>query len=132
MSEQGIASGGPYDNAATFPKSVAISIAGLLLVQVAIVLLDRTPAGDRVAFAALRRPVAMLLVFAAYLAALTPLGYHLTTAPMILAVMGICGVRSVGTLLGAALAVAFVAAFVFEKFLSVVLPGGMFALHMPW
>ncbi|MCY4191329.1 MAG: tripartite tricarboxylate transporter TctB family protein [Rhodospirillaceae bacterium] len=132
MSEQGIASGGPYDNAATFPKSVAKSISGLLFIQIAIVLLDRTQMGDRVTFAELKRPIAMLLVFAVYLAALTPLGYHLTTAPMILAVMGICGVRSAGKLLGAALAIAFIAAFIFEKFLSVVLPGGMLALHMPW
>ncbi len=132
MTEQGIASGGPYDNAATFPKSVAIAIVGLLAVQIVVGFLDRSPTEDGVILADLKRPIAMLIVFAIYLATLTPLGYHLTTAPMIFAVMWICGARNLGALISTTLGIAFVAAFIFEKFLSVVLPGGMFALHMPW
>ena len=132
MTEQGIASGGPYDNAAAFPKAVAIVIAGLLVIQIIAEFLERVPIAAANRASSWQRPVAMLLVFGVYLGLLTPLGYHLTTAPMVLAVMSICGARRIAMLTIIALTMALIAAFIFEKFLNVVLPGGMFALHMPW
>lgn len=41
MNEQGIASGGPYDNAASYPRSIAIFLGAMLLVQVITLLLKR-------------------------------------------------------------------------------------------
>lgn len=132
MTEQGIASGGPYDNAATFPKSVAIVIAALLIIQIVLQLLQRKSQVASLSFADLRRPIGMLIVFGVYLWLLTPLGYHVTTAPMIFCIMWICGARNPIALILTALAVSLIAAFIFEKFLSVVLPGGIYALHIPW
>ena len=132
MTEQGIASGGPYDNAATFPKSVAIAIAGLLVIQIVMEFLISAAEPETTRMTELKRPALMLVVFALYLGLLTTLGYHLTTAPMVFAVMWICGARRVGALVLTSLAMAFSAAFIFERYLNVVLPGGNFSVHMPW
>lgn len=132
MSEQGIASGGPYDNAAAYPRAVAVSIAALVLLQLVIERFTGAHEPDPVPSDALRRACGLLIVFALYLGVLSRLGYHLTTTPLVLAIMWICGGRNIGKLLPAALLIAFVFAFVFEKFLNVVLPGGMFGLNIPW
>ena len=135
MTEQGIASGGPYDNGAAYPRAVAIAIAGLAVVQFLIDMIRARSGqqqGKAVAFADLRRPALLLVLFALYLSVLTMLGYHLTTAPMIFGIMWICGARQIGRLIPAALAMSFALAFIFEKFLNVVLPGGVFGLNIPW
>ena len=132
MTEQGIASGGPYDNAAAYPRAIAIIIAGLVLVQL---LVDRFTGAHRpeeLPADALRRGAGLLIVFALYLGVLSWLGYHLTTTPMVFAIMWICGGRNIVRLLVAALLMSFAFAFTFEKFLNVVLPGGIFRLNIPW
>lgn len=135
MTEQGIASGGPYNNGAAYPRAVAIAICVLALMQLAIDHIwaksgshDNAPA----TLADLKRPVLLLVVFAIYLNVLTLLGYHLTTTPMIIGIMWICGARQIGRLLLAALAMSFVFAYLFEKILNVVLPGGVLGLNIPW
>ena len=135
MTEQGIASGGPYDNGAAYPRAVAIAICVLAAVQLAIdqFVAKSGPHGDGPTILAdLKRPALLLVVFAIYLNLLTFLGYHLTTTPMIIAIMWICGARHVGRLLLAALAMSFVFAYLFEKILNVVLPGGVLGLNIPW
>ncbi len=141
MTEQGIASGGPYDNAASYPRAVAIAIGLLAFIQV---LIDnfssrrpeqdgiRTEEGIGTELSLLKRPTLLLVVFAIYLGALNTLGYHLSTAPMIFAVMWCCGSRQALKLVLAALVMAFVFAYIFEKFLNVVLPGGIFSINLPW
>ncbi|MEP3279219.1 MAG: tripartite tricarboxylate transporter TctB family protein [Stappiaceae bacterium] len=141
MTEQGIASGGPYDNAASYPRIVAIVIGVLVFIQV---LIDnfssyhtskegfRTEEGTGTELALLKRPTLLLVLFAVYLGALNTLGYHLSTTPMIFAVMWCCGSRQVLRLVLAALVMSFAFAYIFEKFLNVVLPGGIFALNLPW
>ena len=136
MKEQGIASGGPYDNAATYPRTVAILIGVLLCVQIAAEFF-RKPSGtggdvvvpDR---AGLVRAASMLAVFAVYLAVLTTIGYHLATTPMILAILFICGARNYLVMAAASIAIAFGFAFAFEKFLNVVLPLGIWSIFIPW
>lgn len=134
MTEQGIASGGPYDNAASYPRMVAIFIAVLLPMQFLVWLFTRgQAAADKgVAIATLTRPALMLAVFAVYLALLKGLGYHLTTTPMIIALMFVAGMRNPRAMIPAALAIAFSFAFFFEFFLKIVLPGGVFRLNIPW
>ena len=133
MAEQGIASGGPYDNAASYPRNIAILVIGLLGVQLIQLMLARsdgqveTETGTRP-----QQAIKLLVVFAVYLACLDWLGYHLSTAPMAAAVMWLCGARSAGRILAVALGMAFVMAFAFEKILNVVLPGGIFGLNIPW
>lgn len=139
LTEQGIASGGAYDNAASYPRIVAVFVGVLLALQLAIELLkDKpTPQTEAPQTAAiqpsgLRRAGMMLLVFAAYLTVLTTIGYHLATSPMIFAVMWICGMRSPLKLVISSLAIATGFAFVFEVFLNVVLPLGIWNIFVPW
>ncbi|SEK11106.1 Tripartite tricarboxylate transporter TctB family protein [Marinovum algicola] len=132
--EQGIASGGPYDNAAAYPRTIAILIGALLVVQLVTELLrrgDRAPAKD-IARSDLRRAGLMLAVFAVYLGGLTTVGYHLATAPLIFAIMWICGMRNVLKLALAAIGIATGFAFLFEVFLNVVLPLGIWDIFIPW
>lgn len=146
MTEQGIASGSPYDNAASYPRAVAIIILGLLAMQYALshIILpwlrrrqgwsaaEAQPDTRETPLAALVKPAILLVIFALYLGLLGWLGYHLTTAPMIMAVMLLCGVRSVKSVLVAGIGIATALAFLFEYFLKIVLPGGIFALNIPW
>lgn len=131
MTEQGIASGGPYDNAADYPRTVAIFIGLLIGIQLIADNFSQVtePVPDSIS---LKRPIALLVIFALYLVALSPFGYHLTTTPMVFAIMWVCGARQIGRLIIAAIAMSFGFAFIFEKFLNVVLPGGMFGLNIAW
>lgn len=132
--EQGIASGGPYDNAASFPWTIAIFIGVLLGLQLAVELLTSRTAAKTADVEAsdLGRAAAMLVVFAVYLMVLTTVGYHLATAPMIFAIMWICGMRNILKLVLASVAIATGFAFIFEVFLNVVLPLGIWDIFIPW
>lgn len=134
MTEQGIATGGPYDNGAAYPRAVAIVIAVLVLLQLLYSAFSKPDAQENQAtsLAQLKRPAGVLLVFTIYVSALTTVGYHLTTTPMIFALMWVCGARSYLKQAVAALVMAFAFAYIFEKILNVVLPGGIFALNIPW
>lgn len=134
MAEQGIATGGPYDNGAAYPRAVAIAIAALVVLQLLLSIFVKNNAqeSNSNSLKQLKRPAATLLVFALYVSALTTLGYHLTTAPMIFALMWVCGAKSYAKQAFAALILAFAFAYIFEKVLNVVLPGGIFSLNIPW
>ena len=140
LKEQGIASGGPYDNAAAYPRTVAIFIGVLLVLQLAIELLKEKAASQKEALEAaeniqapdLRRSGIMLAIFAVYVMVLTTIGYHLTTAPMICAIMWICGMRNTVKIAISSVAIATGFAFIFEVFLNVVLPLGIWDIFIPW
>lgn len=134
MTEQGIATGGPYDNGAAYPRAVAIVIAALVIFQLLLSTFAKTDAKEFqvTSLAQLVRPASVLLVFTIYVGVLTAVGYHLTTAPMIFALMWVCGARNYLQQAVAALVMAFAFAYIFEKILNVVLPGGIFALNIPW
>jgi hypothetical protein len=131
MTEQGIASGGPYDNAAAYPRAVAIVI-GFLLVLILAMGREPVGEGDAIAFRDLRRPALLLLIFAAYLFALGTLGYHLATTPMLIAVMILSGARSPVEIVAVSVCVALGLAWFFEALLKIVLPGGIFSLNIAW
>nr|WP_306267798.1 tripartite tricarboxylate transporter TctB family protein [Pararhizobium sp. IMCC3301] len=134
MTEQGIASGGPYDNAAAYPRAVALIIALLLAIQAAIIWFRKMPQVSKasVSLSALYRPAALLGIFALYLGLLGVFGYHLTTTPMIVALLVVCGLSlSVRPVL-IALVISFGLAYFFEAHLKVVLPGGIYGLNIPW
>lgn len=134
MTEQGIATGGPYDNGATYPRAVAIVIAALVVLQICLSALAKndTQEFQTTSLVQLVRPAGVLLVFTIYVSLLTTLGYHLTTTPMIFLVMSLCGAKNYLKLLAVALVMAFAFAYIFENILNVVLPGGIFALNIPW
>ncbi|MDB6178216.1 tripartite tricarboxylate transporter TctB family protein [Paracoccus sp. Z330] len=132
MVEQGIASGGAYDNAASYPRAIAIFLGGLIGIQAILLFMKSRSLDAPVRTEGRGRAIALLLVFGGYLMGLNWLGYHLSTAPMALTVMLICGARPGLRLVLVALGMAFGLAFIFEKILSVVLPGGTFGLNIPW
>jgi len=134
MTEQGIASGTPYDNAAAYPRAVAVLIGVLLLLQtiVSLVTRQRHVENSNASVSELYKPAALLILFGVYLGLLGTLGYHLTTTPMIMGTMWLCEVRRIFTLLVSGLCISFVFAFLFEYFLKIVLPGGVFSLNIPW
>ena len=74
----------------------------------------------------------MLFGVAIYLLLLNPLGYHLTTAPMVYFIIVLCGYRNYIVSFFISISIALILAFIFENFLRVVLPGGIFAVHIPW
>ena len=139
LHEQGIASGGPYDNAAAYPRIISVFIGILLVLQLLIELLQvkrvRQTQAAQTAITErsdLFRAGMMLVVFAIYLMSLTTVGYHLATTPMIFAIMWVCGMRNVVTLVLSSVAIATGFAFVFEVFLNVVLPLGIWDIFIPW
>lgn len=132
MTEQGIASGGPYDNAASYPRAIAIIIGVLIALQLVSERITGAHQPEPLAPDAMRRAIGLLVIFAVYLSLLSWLGYHLAATPMVFAIMWISGGRNIGKLLIAALLMSFVFAYVFENFLNVVLPGGVFRLNIPW
>lgn len=135
MAEQGIATGSPYDNAAEYPRIIAILIGLMVIIQTILTTFGsgkQNDASERVQVAELKRPAYLMLIFAVYLGLLGGLGYHLTTAPMIFAVMLLCGVRFSLIAISIALLISFSLAYAFEVYLKVVLPGGIFGLNIPW
>lgn len=159
LTEQGIASGGPYDNAASYPRSLAIIIGLLLAAYVlSLVLPGRSPATDKRGAASsdntpeipadnadadgeLQNPpsdqstsrgAALLLIFMFYLILLPYLGYQLATPLMLGAILILAGARHIVGVVAFAVLASIGVSFVFEVFLNVVLPGGVLSLNMPW
>ncbi|MGJ8531461.1 MAG: tripartite tricarboxylate transporter TctB family protein [Alphaproteobacteria bacterium] len=136
MTEQGIATGGPYDNAAAYPRAIAILIGLLLMLQAAVSWFSGrsadTEADDDLPIEQAYRPLALLGIFALYLGLLGVLGYHLTTTPMIIALLLVCGARPSVRIFVTAALIAFTLAYFFEAHLKVVLPGGIYGLNIPW
>lgn len=139
LEEQGIASGGPYDNAASYPRMIVVFMGVLVFLQLGVEFIknsataqSETSEAENIQPSDLRRAGLMLVVFAIYLMVLTTIGYHLATSPMIFAIMWICGMRNVLKLAIASVAIATGFAFVFEVFLNVVLPLGIWNIFIPW
>ena len=134
LEEQGIASGGPYDDAASYPQTIAVLIGSLSLLQFVVECLkDKVnPQACEVRLSDFRRAGMMLMVFAVYLMVLTIVGYHLATILLIFAVMRICGMRHYLKMAFSSVAVSTSFAFVFEVFLNVVLPLGIWNIFIPW
>jgi len=134
MTEQGIASGSPYNNAAAYPRAVAILIGALLLCMVIIsrITIKSGDAVPSVEVSTLKRPAALFLVFVAYLVGLGTLGYHLTTPLLAMAILLLSGVRNKWEIVSFGFGISLFLAFMFEVFLKIVLPGGIFALNIHW
>lgn len=134
MTEQGIASGSPYNNAAAYPRAVAILI-GVLLLCTAVISRISSKSGENVAsvkVSTLKRPTALFFVFVAYLVGLGTLGYHLTTPLFVMAILLLSGVRNKWEIVSFGFGISLFLAFMFEVFLNIVLPGGIFALNIRW
>ncbi|MBN9888686.1 tripartite tricarboxylate transporter TctB family protein [Salipiger abyssi] len=135
MQDQGIASGGPYDNSAAYPRWVAILIAAFIPV---VLLTQRweqrggEAINEPLTLSNLARPLRIFGIFLGFLILLPVLGYYIAAPLMLLGVMYAAGLRGFLALVLPALAVPFLFAFVFEAFLHIVLPGGWLGLHIGW
>jgi putative tricarboxylic transport membrane protein len=136
MTQAGIASGGPFDNAAAYPRGLAILLALLVVIR-SIVKIRNTDKqkvmeGKIFAFTAIIRPVLLLVIFSVFLMGLKYLGYHIMTTPFIIAVLYLCGERRWVFMLLLGIVSSLTVAFAFEVLLNVVLPGGIFHFNIPW
>lgn len=132
MTEQGIASGSPYDNAAAYPRAVAVLI-GIMIAGQAILLLFRPSTHEVKLDTGRAGPAAVLLaIFAAYLLGLGFVGYHIATPLMIFLTMYAGGLRRIVVMVVFSMALSLGVAFCFEVFLKIVLPGGVFGLSIHW
>ena len=140
-------SGGPFDNAAMFPRLIAWALIILGILQIAKTLIlgatgaSATPAGRKPESGsqpvrpedgddALRltlRAVGCLATFVLYLSIVTTVGYIATTIVMLLTMFTILGARPI-VALAVAVGATFVAGFVFGTLLKVVLPVGRLGL----
>ena len=132
MTEQGIASGGPYDNAASYPRGVAILMFVLLAVQLGRNNFIPTEYDVSSENSGLHRAIGLIVIFSVYLICLDWFGYYLSTPTLAAAVMWLCGARKIIQIVVAAMGMALTLALIFEHLLNVVLPGGLFGVHIPW
>ncbi|MCG8479797.1 MAG: tripartite tricarboxylate transporter TctB family protein [Spirochaetales bacterium] len=137
MMEAGIARGGPFENAASYPRTIALILGALVLIQILLRFFPSTRqdtgSGERAEETPnLVRPALLVSSFAVYIGLLGSLGYHIATAPFLAIVMWICGERGRVRILVVSVLVAFSLAFVFEVLLKIVLPGGILRLNIPW
>lgn len=135
LTQQGIADGDPFHNAAFYPRAVAILIIGIVcvrVVQLGLEITRNTAEAVSIRFGELVLPGQILVIFALYLYLLEVLGYHLVTAPFLALVTYICGDRKYVSNSLFSISVALLIAFIFEKYLRLVLPGGMFSFNISW
>ncbi len=136
MTEAGIASGGPFDNAAAYPKALAIILALLVAVRIILKLSSKETQEEMnsspFSLSAIYRPLILLALFLLYLVGLKILGYHLATTPFLFVVLFLNGERKWVYMILFSLISSFTVAFAFEFLLNVVLPGGIFRLNIPW
>lgn len=134
MTEQGIASGSPYNNAAAYPRAVAILIGALLLCMMVVskITSKSIAAVPSENTSNLKRPAILLFAFAAYLVGLGTLGYHLTTPLLVMVILFLSGVRNKWEIALFGFGLSLFMAFMFEVFLKIVLPGGIFTLNIRW
>ncbi len=141
MTESGIASGGPYNNAAAYPRAIAIIISVFLIILLILRFVTHSIRAESRqssevstthTLSNLIRPVSLLAIFAAYLWALGFLGYYIATPLMLAGIICVSGLRKPVQIVLTSIITTFLLAFVFESFLKIVLPGGIFKLNIPW
>lgn len=129
----GVASGGALNDAAFYPEIVAGLLAALAMLH-AVALLRGGPVGASDApraapDASLARAALLAAAFVLYLAALRPVGYHLTTPAFLAAAFAALGLRWWMALLLSPL-MSLGASLIFERGMNVVLPVGRWGIGL--
>ncbi|WP_179869542.1 tripartite tricarboxylate transporter TctB family protein [Rhizobium anhuiense] len=128
LAEQDAASGGPLENAAFYPRVVAVFMSVIVVAQGARLVLGRVRQNS--AFRVekgTRLAIALTLLFVVYLITLPYIGFHIATPILCAAMMRGLGVSTVPAVLGG-VTLWLGSSYVFEGLLNVVLPVGMFNL----
>ncbi len=138
FAEQGAAEGGAMFNAAMFPELAAwclVLLAALRLVGIARTLAagDGALAAEEgqehpVEWSSRRRALVCLAMFVLYLVLLKPFGYHLTTPLFMFACFYVLGTRRIALAAVLAVGTSLFMSFVFEYWMSVIFPVGMFGI----
>jgi len=136
MTQAGIASGGPLDNAAAYPRALAV-ILGLLVAIRTLTKFFQTRKLTKepvpvFSLSVIKKPGLLLLIFGLYLLGLKILGYHLMTSLFLFIVLYVAGERKLPQMLIFAMVSSITVAFIFEVLLKIVLPGGVFRINIPW
>lgn len=128
LAEQGVASGGPMENAARFPRMIAWLLLGLSVLNGLRLALGHVREGSALdPTPTTRLALAVSGGFLVYLLILPVLGYHLSTPILIAALLKLFGLPPVRSLLGG-VAMSLAVAAVFEGLLNVVVPVGLFQI----
>ena len=130
LTEQGVASGGPLENAAVFPLSVAWVLAGLCVIHALRLIAGHVAKPSPVEGTPTTR---LALVgagaFVAFLLLLGTLGYYIAATLLLVALMRLLGVGWVISIL-ATVAMTVGVGFIFEGLLNVVLPLGLWKITL--
>lgn len=125
LATQNAAAGGPLENAAYYPRVIAVVMSAAVLVQGMRLLLGRVQHVSALdASAGTRLALALSGLFIGYLILLPYAGFHIATPILLMIMMRALGVRFVPSILGS-IVLWLAASFVFEGLLNVVLPVGM-------
>jgi putative tricarboxylic transport membrane protein len=130
LTEQGVASGGPMQNAALFPRIIAFAMTLLVAVLGLRLVLGRVRRPSPLhAAEGTRLALAATALFFVYLIVLPRAGFHLATPVLGFLMFWLLGIRPLAALAGGT-ALSLVTAFVFEGLLNVVLPVGVFNIAL--
>lgn len=142
FAEQDAASGGAMFNAAMFPELVGwclILLAAVRLIDIVRIMLAAQSAADSIdsklasdSTADKRDSLLKALICAAfftlYLLLLKPLGYHLMTPLFMFCCFYVLGTRTILLALALAIGTSLTMSFIFEYWMSVILPVGRFGI----
>lgn len=133
MEAQNITSGGPYSDAASYPRALALAMGLALAANVSLKYFSRADAlPPETETQGLRRPASLLGLFALYLIGLDWVGYLVASIALFVCVMLLCGERRPWLIGVAAIGVTFILSAIFGGVLNVVLPRGDYGIALPW
>lgn len=128
LEEQGVASGGPMENAALFPRMIAWLLLGLAALNGARLLTGRVARTSPLRPTdTTRLAVIATTLFVVYLLILPYLGYHVATPVLMALLLILLGLGPVASVVGG-VAMSLSVAAVFQGLLNVVLPVGIFEI----
>ena len=126
--EQGVASGGPMQNAAIFPRIVAWLLIGLAGLNVFRVLFERVSQFSPFQTTdSTKHALFATGLFVVYLLTLPVFGYHIMTVLLLASLFLLLGLGWMKSVVGAVTA-SLAVAYIFEGLLNVVLPVGIFEI----
>lgn len=128
LAEQGVASGGPLENAAVFPRTLAWILVGLCSIHALRLIAGRAEKPSPIEGTATTR-IALVgtSAFVVFLFVIGTLGYYVAVPLLLVVLMRLLGVGWMRSALWAT-AMTLSVAFVFEGFLNVILPLGLWKI----
>jgi len=131
--DQGIASGGPYNDAAAYPRFVAFAICLLIALRVfALIFFSEDVSADSELHGNIGRAVLMLVLFGLYVCALPMVGFALSTVLFLVLAMKLGGIIGLVRPVAIAILSTVMVGLFFGNLLNVVLPRGVLNIIPQW